>query len=84
MKYVARNQHEVGTELDRLVDRSLERRRNISLALVDSRRRQALILPVSNVQIREMNKTHGAQFPTSARSDCVTRMRACMAGFPSG
>ena len=51
VKHVAGDQHEIGRDLDDLVDRPPERRSDVRLALVDTSRRLPLVLPVAEVQV---------------------------------
>ena len=76
VKYVTRDENEVGPQLDRLVDRPPESRRNVSFTLIDPGGGQSLILTISDVKVGEVNQTHRDQFPTSSMSDWTMRMRA--------
>jgi hypothetical protein len=56
MEHVAGDEHELGRELDDLVHRARERLRDVRLALIDPARRQSLVLPVSEMEIGEMDE----------------------------
>jgi hypothetical protein len=59
MKHITRNQDDVWRQLDRLVDRTRERLRDVGLPLIDAARSQPLILAEAEVQIREVNEAQG-------------------------
>ncbi len=56
MEHVPRDEHDLGRQLDDLVDRARERLRDVCLTLIDSARSQPLILAVSQVQVGEMDE----------------------------
>jgi hypothetical protein len=58
VKHIARHQHELRSEIDNLVHRALERAPNIRLTLVYTTVRETLVLPVAEVEIREMDEAH--------------------------
>jgi hypothetical protein len=58
VEHVPGDEHEVRRERDDLVDRALERARYICLALIDARRGEALVLPETEVDVREVDDTH--------------------------
>ena len=51
IEYITRHNNQIGTQIDRQVHRFAERRRHISLALIDARRGQTLILTETQMQI---------------------------------
>ncbi len=57
MEHIAGDQHHIGRDGDRLLDRAVERPRYIRLALVDAARSHPLILAVTEVEIREVYET---------------------------
>jgi hypothetical protein len=59
VKDVPREQHHIGTQLDRAIDGALEGSRDVRLALVDASRGQPLILPKAEMNVREVEKAHG-------------------------
>jgi hypothetical protein len=65
VKHVACDEHDLGRELDDLVDRARERLRNIRLALIDAARSQPLILAVSQVQVGEVDEAQKLGGPGS-------------------
>ncbi len=56
MKDVAGDEDELRRNLDDLVDRVLERLRDVGLTLIDAARREPLILAESEVQVGEMDE----------------------------
>jgi hypothetical protein len=60
VKDVARHDHDVGRELDDLVDGRAKGRGNIGLPLIDPAGSEPLILPVTEMQVGEMNQAHAA------------------------
>ena len=56
MEHIARDQHDLGRELDDLVDRARERLRHVGFALVDAARSQPLILAEAEMQIGEVDE----------------------------
>ena len=58
MKEITRDQDEIRLEIDRPVDRVLERGRHIGFALIDPGRGQTLILPEPQVQVGQMHEPH--------------------------
>ena len=58
MKYIARHEHYVRLERDDVVDRALESARYVCLTLIDAVRRETLVLPETEVEIREMDEAH--------------------------
>jgi hypothetical protein len=75
MEHVARDEHDLGGELDDLVDRARERLRDVCLALIDPTRSQPLILAVSEVQIGEVDEAQKlgglGRVVLGALSDCA-------------
>jgi hypothetical protein len=76
VKHVPCDEHDVGRELDDLVDRARERLRNVRLALIDAARSQPLILAVSQVQVGEVDEAQklggpGSGGARSALSGCA-------------
>jgi hypothetical protein len=65
MKRVARDEHDVRSELDDPVDRARERLCDVRLALIDSARSQPLILAVSQVQVGEVDEAQKLGGPGS-------------------
>jgi hypothetical protein len=75
MEHVAGDEHDLGRELDDLVDRTRERQRNVRFALIDPTRSQPLILAVSQVQIGEVDEAQKlgglGRVVLGALSDCA-------------
>jgi hypothetical protein len=76
VKHVARDQHEIGGELDRAIHGARERLRHVRLALIDAARSQPLILAVAEVQVGEMDEAQtregrGRRRGRSALSGCA-------------
>jgi hypothetical protein len=75
MEHVAGDEHDLGRELDGLVDRPREGLRDVRLALVDPTRSQPLILAVSEVQIGEVDEAQKlgglGRLVLGALSDCA-------------
>ena len=61
VKHVAGDEHELGTQLDHLVDHPTQRGRDIRLTLVDARGSLPLILPEAEVYVRDVNESHRAR-----------------------
>ena len=55
---VAGQEHQIGSQRNRRLDRPTECEGDIRFALIDPARCQPLILPVAQVEIREMNQPH--------------------------
>jgi len=75
VKNIARDQHEVGPELDDFVDDPPQGSRDISLALVDASRSLSLVLPEAEVYVRQVNESHRARI---ALIHCVIFVRTCI------
>jgi hypothetical protein len=75
MENVPRDQHDIGPELDDLVDDPPQRIRYIRLALVDASGRLSLVLPEAEVDVREVNESHRARI---ALIHCVIFVRTCI------
>ncbi len=58
VKYVAGDEHQVGLQLDHLVDDAAQRQRDIRLTLVDAGGGLPLILSEAEVYVREVNQSH--------------------------
>ena len=58
VKYVSRDEHQVGLQLDHLVDDAAQRDRDIRLTLVDARGCLPLILSEAEMYVREVNQSH--------------------------
>jgi hypothetical protein len=76
VEHVARDEHELRSQLDRAIDRARERLRHVRLALIDAARSQPLILAVAEVQVGEMDEAQmregrGRQRGRSALSGCA-------------
>jgi len=56
MEHVSRDEHDLGRELDDLVDRARERLRDVRFALIDPARSQPLILAVAEVEVGEVDE----------------------------
>ena len=61
MEDVAADQHEVGSEHDHLVQGARERLRHVRLALVDTARRQPLILAVAQVDVGQVYEAQSSR-----------------------
>jgi hypothetical protein len=75
VEHVASDEHDLGRELDRLVDRPREGLGDVRLALIDPTRSQPLILAVSEVQIGEVDEAQKlgglGRLVLGALSDCA-------------
>jgi hypothetical protein len=60
VKDVAGDDHDVGCELDDSVDSRAKGRSDVCLPLIDSAGSEPLILPVTEMQVGEMNQAHAA------------------------
>ena len=58
VKHVAGDDHEVGRERDRAIGRARERGSDVSLPLVHADGSLTLVLPVSEVQVCEVDEAH--------------------------
>src|SRR4030095_13600241 len=90
VKHVAGDEHQIGRDLDDLVDRPPERRGDVCLALIDPGRCLPLILAETQVQIGYVDQPHGPKYrPRNAlryhhgtvRTHCVTFIRNRIAAF---
>jgi hypothetical protein len=59
MEDVARDEHQLGRELDHLVDRAGERLRDVELTLVDATRSQPLVLAEAEMRVGEVDEAQG-------------------------
>ena len=75
VKYVARYEHELGTQLDHLVDHPLHRARDIRLPLVDAHGSLPLILSEAQMYVRDVNESHRARITLI---HCVIFVRTCI------
>jgi hypothetical protein len=75
VEHVAGDEHDLGRELDGLVDRPREGLGDVRLALIDPTRSQPLILAVSEVQIGEVDEAQKlgglGRVVLGALSDCA-------------
>jgi hypothetical protein len=75
VEHVAGDEHDLGRELDGLVDRPREGLGDVRLALIDPTRSQPLILAVSEVQIGEVDEAQKlgglGRLVLGALSDCA-------------
>jgi len=60
MKHVTGDEHDVGRELDHLVQRARDRLRHVHFTLIDPTRSQPLILAESQVQIGEVDEAQSS------------------------
>jgi hypothetical protein len=58
MKDVARDQNQIGLQLDDLVDHPLQCERYVGFTLIDSRRRLPLILTEAEVDVGDVDQPH--------------------------
>ena len=72
MKHVAGDEHDVRRNLDDLVDRALERLRDIPLALVDASWGLPLVLAVAEVKIGDVDQPHAPNIDRNTRYDTST------------
>ena len=75
MEHIAGDQHQIGPQLDHLVDDPSQRIRDVSLALVDASGSLSLVLPEAEVYVREVNQSHRARI---ALIHCVIFVRTCI------
>ena len=60
--------HDIGRELDNAIDGRAKGRGDVGFPLIDAAGSQPLILPVTEMQIGEMNQAHAAMGKSSARN----------------
>jgi len=80
VKDIARDENDIGTQLDHGVDHPTQRRRDVGLPLIDSGRRLPLVLPEPKMYVGKVNQSHRARI---ARIHWVIFVRTCI-GAPFG
>ena len=65
VKHVARDDDQLGRELDDAVDRRAKRRGDVRLPLVDPAGSEPLVLPVAEVEIGEVDQAHDGKLGRS-------------------